>query len=164
VDRRLAVTRRLLALLLVLAGLSLHAAVTLPLQRERDAARRDFATARGERERLRARLARLDSRASAGRAPRGDAAAARALRQSLLKATERLPLEGVQIAVEAGGRGEVAARGRLAAEGSQADLLRAAGRLAERASGLVLERVEIRAGRDRGLRLELEAFSLRPAP
>ena len=157
-------TRRLLALLLVLAALGLHAGVTVPIRRDRDAARRDFASAREERERLRARLSLLERRAAAGRAPAGDAAAARALRLSLLRATERLPLGGVQIAVEWGGRGDVAARGRLTAEGTQADLLRAAERLADPASGLLVEQVELRTARDRGLRLEVDAFSLRAAP
>jgi hypothetical protein len=161
---RLAVTRRLAALVLVLAALALHVGMTLPLWHERDAARRDFASAREERERLRARLSRLERRAAAGRAPTGDAAAARALRLALLRATERLPLDGVQIAIEAAGRGEVAARGRLTAEGAQADLLRAAERLADPASGLLVKQVELRAGRARDLRLEVDAFSLRATP
>jgi len=157
------VTRRLAAALLLLAALGLHIGVTLPLRRERDESRRAFAEAREERERLRFRLSRVEGRAAAGRAPAGDAAAARALRLSLLRAADRLPLEAVQIAVEPGRRGAVAAHGRLSAEGGQADLLRAAGRLADPSSGALLERVSFLPLPGQGLRLEAEVLSLRAA-
>jgi hypothetical protein len=54
----------------------------------------------------------------------------------------------------------VAARGRLSAAGSQAELLRAAGRLAMPASGVRLERLQLTGGAA-GHRLEAEAVSLR---
>jgi hypothetical protein len=152
---------RLVAALLVVAALGLHLGVAVPARRERDEAWQEFARARQERERLRVQAARLERRATAGRAPAGDAAAARALRLSLLRAVEGLPLRGVRIGAEAGPRGAVAARGRLAAEGRQADLLRATGRLAEASSGVLLERVAFRQTQGGALRLEVEAFSVR---
>ena len=153
--------RRLAAALLLLTALGLHLGVAVPARRERDEAWREFARARQERERLRVQTARLERRAAAGRAPAGDAAAARALRLSLLRAIEGLPLRAVQIGAEAGHRGAVAARGRLAAEGRQADLLRATGRLAEGASGVLLERVVLVQVPGGAVRLEVEAFSVR---
>jgi hypothetical protein len=105
---------------------------------------------------------RRERRAAATvRAPAGDAAAARALRQSLLGATEGLALGSLRIEAEAGRRGGVAARGRLAAEGRQADLLHAAGRLAEPSSGVVVERLRLAEARAGAVRLELEAISVR---
>jgi hypothetical protein len=163
------VTRRLAAVLLLVAALGLHLGVTVPARRQRDEARQEYARVREERERLRVQAARIERRAAAGRAPTGDAAAARALRLSLLQAVEGLPCRAVRIGTEAGHRGTVAARGRLAAEGRQADLLRAAGRLAEPSSGVLLERVVLLQARGGELRLEVEAFSVRapadpPAP
>jgi hypothetical protein len=155
------VTPRLAAALLLVAAVGLHLGVTVPTRRQRDESRREFAGAREERERLRSRLSHLEKRAAAGRTPSGDAAAAGALRRLLLRSTERLPLGAVQIGVEAGRRGAVAARGRLSAEGAQADLLRAAERLADPSSGVLLEHVALLPARDGGLRLEVEAFSLR---
>jgi hypothetical protein len=150
--------------LLLLAALGLYLGVASPARRSRDASRGEFARAREERERLRSRLALLERRAATVRAPSGDAAAARALRHSLLEATRGLGLGSVQIGAEAGRRGAVAAHGRLSAEGGQATLLRSAERLAEPASGVLLERVSLRPGRDGTLRLEIEAFSLRGEP
>jgi hypothetical protein len=146
--------------LLLAAALGLHLGVTLPARRLRDEARDEFARGREERERLRARAAGLERRAAAARAPAGDAAAARALRLTLLRATEGLPLVGVRIAVQTG-RGAVAARGQLAAEGRQADLLRAAGRLAEPSSGALLEQVALLEARGGGTRIEVEVLSTR---
>ena len=152
--------RRVCAAVLVIAALGLHLGVTLPAGRERDAARSGFARAREQRERLRAEAVRLERRAAAGRAPAGEAAAARALRLSLLRAIEGLPLGGVRVGAESGRGSRVAARGKLVAEGRQADLLRAAGRLAEPSSGVRLERVSlVEAGG--GVRLEIDAFSVR---
>ena len=154
-------TRRVAAALLLLAALGLHLGVAVPARRQRDEARYEFARCRVERERLRAQVARLEPREAAGRAPSGDAAAARALRLSLLRATEGLPLGAVRIAAEAGPRGAVAARGRLVAEGRQADLLRAAGRLAEASSGVLLERVALLQATGGALRLEVEASGVK---
>jgi len=155
------VTRRLAAALLAFLALGLHLGVTLPFRRERDGSRQEWAEAREERESLRSRRSRLE-RAAARPAPSGDAAAVRALRQSLLRAAERLPLAAVRIAVEAGGG--VAARGRFSAEGAQPDLLRAAERLADPSSGVLLERVTLLPGQGGELRLEVRAVSLRAGP
>ena len=148
------------AAVLLAVALGLHLGVALPARRQRDEARDGFARGREERERLRAQATRVERRAAAGRAPAGDAAAARALRLSLLRATEGLALGAVRISAEAG-RGGVAARGRLVAEGRQADLLRAAGRLAEPSSGVLLERVGLAEAPGGDVRLEVEAFSVR---
>lgn len=156
--------RRVAGALLLVAALGLHLGVTLPARRQRDEARDEFARAREQRERLRAQTARLERRAAAGRAPSGDAAAARALRLSLLQATEGLPLEAVHIGAEAGRRGAVAARGRLVAEGRQADVLRAAGRLADPSSGVLLERVALAEARGGAVQIEVGAFSVRDEP
>jgi hypothetical protein len=154
--------RRGAAVLLWVAAASLHLGVTAPARQQRDEARDEAGRRREELERARAAAVRIEHRATAVvRAPSGDAAAARALRGSLLRATEGLGLEGVQIAVEGGQRGTVAARGRLAARGRQVDLLRAAGRLAEPSSGLLVERVRLAETGQDLLRLEVEAFSLR---
>jgi hypothetical protein len=155
-------TRRLLALgLLLVAGL-VHAGVTLPARRARDEARTAFARQREARERLRAELARLERRASAVRAaaPEGDAAAARAMRLALLAATRGLPLGDLQIAARPARHGSVAARGRVGGTGSQTDLLRLAERLAEPASGVMLERLDL-ALHPEGIRLEAETISVR---
>ena len=149
------------AALLVVAALGLHFGATLPARRQRDAARDGFARAREERERLRVQAVRLERRASAGRAPAGEAAAARALRFSLLHATEGLPLGGVRIGAESGRGSAVAARGTLVAEGRQADVLRAAGRLADPSSGVRLGRVSLVEARGGEVRLAVEAFSVR---
>jgi len=156
-------TRRLVGLGLLAAALLVHAGVTLPARRARDSARETYARQREERERLRIEVARLERRSSAAagaKAPADDAAAARALRQSLLSATRGLAVGDVQIAAQPERRGAVAARGRLNAAGSQADLLRAAGRLAEPASGVRLERLQLTSGTG-APRLEAETVLLR---
>jgi len=153
---------RLAGLVLLLAAVLVYVGVTRPARSARDAAREAYAGQREERERLRAELARLERRSLAGPAvaPAGDAAAARALRQSLLSATRGLGLADVQIAAQPEKRGAIAARGRLTATGSQAELLRAAGRLADPASGVRLDRVQLVAG-PAGRQLEAETVSLR---
>jgi hypothetical protein len=158
------VSRTVLGLLSLLAAVAVHVALTLPARQERDAAREAYARQRAERERLRAELVRLERRSSPAQpAPEGDAAACRALRLSLLAATRGVELGGVQIAATPERRGAVAARGRLSASGSQAALLRAAGRLAEEASGVRLERLHLTGGAA-GPRLEAEAVTLRSGP
>ncbi len=155
-------TRRSFGLALLVAAAVIHVGVTLPARRARDEAREAFARKREERERLRADVARLERRAPTARtqAPGEATAAARALRQSLLRATRGLPVREVQIAAQADPRAGVAARGRLTAAGTQANLLRVAGRLAEPASGVVLELVRLIAGPGTH-RLEVETISLR---
>jgi hypothetical protein len=155
------VTRRGVAAFLLLAALGLHLGLASPARRQRDEVREAFARLRGERESLRVQIARLQRRAILARAPRGDAEAARALRRSLLGAVEGLPLRAVRISVEPGRRGVIAARGNVAAEGGQAALLRAAGKLAEVSSGVLLASVRLANVPGGDLRLEIEAFTLR---
>jgi len=154
------VTRRLAAALMLLAAVGLHLGLAAPARRQRDEARAEFAQLREERERLRAQAARLQRRAASVRTPKGDAEAARALRLSFLGAVFGLPLRAVRISAEAGRHG-VAARGRLAAEGGQTNLLRAVGNLAEASSGVLLEKVRLAPAPGDDLRLEIEAFSVR---
>lgn len=156
-------TRRIVALVLLAAALLIHVGLTLPARRSRDSARELYASQREERERLRAEVARLERRSSAAasaQAPAGEAAAARALRLSLLSATRGIAIDQVEIAAQPERRGQVAARGRLSAAGSQADLLRAAGRLAQPAAGLRLDRLQLSAGIGTP-RLEAETVLLR---
>jgi hypothetical protein len=155
-------TRLALAMALAVAAGLVHVGLTLPAARERDASRAEFARQRSEREHVRAELARLERRAAArsGAAPEDDAAAARALRRVLLEATRGLAIEEVQIATDAERQGAIAARGRLAGTGRQAELLRAAGRLASPASGVLLEKLEL-ARTTSGVRLSAVAVSVR---
>jgi hypothetical protein len=153
-------TRLRLGLVLLLAAAVVHVAWTLPARRARDEARTEFARQRAERERLRAESARLERRAKRPAAPDDDAAAARALRLALLEATRGLAVGEVQLASQPSREGSVAARGKLGGTGSQAELLRVAGRLAEPASGVLLERLELSLG-PRGIRLEADAVSVR---
>ena len=155
-------TRRLAAAaLLVLAG-AVYLALVVPARRERDDARQEWARGREERQRLRAQ--RHGPRAPGGRggrAPAGDAAAAvRALRRSLLRATDALPVEALQIGASPAERGAVAARGHLVAEGRLADLLRLTTRLTAPSSGLLVERVTLAETGGR-VRLEVDGFSVR---
>ncbi len=62
------------------------------------------------------------------------------LRRALLRATEGLPVEAVEIAAS-GERVGVTARGRLSAEGELATLLRVAERLVDPAAGVRVEHV-----------------------
>lgn len=155
-------TRRLVGLGLVLTAASLYVGITLPARRARDEARAAFASQREERERLRIGVKHLERRASEPRAsaPEGDAAAARALRLSLLAATRGLGLDDVQIESRPERRGSTAARGRLVGTGGQADVLRVAERLAAPDSGVVLERLQLLL-RPEGIRMEAEAISFR---
>lgn len=156
-------SRRLLGLALgcSLFALGLYLGVTRPARAERDAARAEFSVLRVEREALRARAADLARRAAAVAAPDGAAAAVTALRASLLRATEGLPVTGVRLAAEAGARGAVAARGRLTAEGDQEDLLRLADRLAEASSGVLIDSLEIVEAAGGVLRLEVAGYTER---
>jgi hypothetical protein len=155
-------SRRASGLVLLLLAVLVHVGYTRQAWAGRDLAREEFGRARTEKERLRSELARLERRSLPADtvAPAGDAAAVRALRQSLLRSTRGLPLGDVALAVQAERRGALAARGRLGAAGTQADLLRAAQRLAEPGSGVRLERIEL-AGGVGGHRLEAEAVSLK---
>ena len=155
-------TRRLVGLGLLLVAAVIYLGITLPARRARDEARAAFAHEREERERLRADVARLERRATRARAsaPDGEAAAARALRRSLLAASSGLAIGGVEIASHPERGGGIAARGRLVGTGRQADVLRMAGRLAEGDSGVLLERLELTL-RPEGIRMEADAISVR---
>jgi hypothetical protein len=74
-----------------------------------------------------------------------------------------LPLGAVRIAAEPGRGAAAAARGRLVAQGRQADVLRAAGRLADVSSGLLLQRVTLVQAGAGEVRLEADALSVRGA-
>ncbi len=155
-----AVTRRLAAALLLLLALGLHLGLAAPARRQRDEARAAFAQLREERESLRARAVRLQRRSPSASAPRSGAEAARALRLSFLQAVSGLPLRSVKLSTEAGRHRAEAARGSVAAEGEQADLLRVAGRLALGSSGVLVERARFVTAAGQEVRLEIEAISV----
>lgn len=156
-------TRRLLAGLLLLAGVLLWTGVAVPARRARDEARAEFARLREERERSRSEAAAAERLASAGRTPEAGAAAARALRLALLRATEGLGVGRVAIAASSAEQGAVAATARLSAEGPLEDVLRVSDRLSDPRSGLLLRSVTLsEAGEDRrSVRLDVDAVSLR---
>ncbi len=132
-----------------------------PAQRERDQARADYAQARQERERLRGELARAPGRTRPSLVA-DEAAAGRALRLTLLRATEGLPVAVAQLSAT-GERGGVQARGHLSVEGELADLLQVAERLVDPAAGLRVERVVLSpaGGVDEGgARLEIDGSTL----
>lgn len=134
-------------------------------RRERDAALQQHAQAREERERLRVRLADLGRRTTPeeGAMAVDGVSAARALRLAFLRAADGLAVSGVEVRVSPVGRGAAAARGLFAVEGSFVDVLRLARRLAEPASGLLLERVRLAAS-GTSVRLDAEAFILKETP
>ena len=128
------------ALALLLAAAAGWLGLVAPARRERDRARAEYARARQERERLRGEFSGRGRRALGDVAPSDAAAAGRALRLALLRATEGLPVEAVEIAAS-GERGGGTARGRLSAEGEMAALLRVAERLVDPAAGVRVEHV-----------------------
>jgi len=158
-------TRRALAVILFSLAVGLFLFVARPAQREADAARRDFASARVERERLRVRLAHLDRRTSEdeGAMASDGAAAVRALRLAALEALEGLSVSGVELSTSPTEQGAIAARGRLAVRAEFAEVLRLARRLASPSSGLLLSRITLRRAGD-AVTLEAETFILREAP
>ena len=158
-------TRRTLALVLLVAAAVVFVALVLPARRDKSAAQEEYALARAERQHLRVRLADLDRRTSEdqGATAADGAAAVRALRQAALQATSGLPLSGVTVSTSVNPHGAIAARGQLVAEGGFVDTLRLARRLAVPSSGLLLERVSLGQARG-GVRLEATAFILREAP
>jgi hypothetical protein len=158
-------TRRALALTLFVAAAALFFLVARPAQRQGDEARRGYASARVERERLRVRLAHLGHRTSGeeGATAADGAAAVRALRQATLHAIEGLSVSGVQISTSPADQGAIAARGHLVAQAEFVEALRLARRLASPSSGLLLSGVSLRQDRD-GIRLEAETFILRETP
>ena len=155
-------SRRTLALVLLLLSALVFVFVALPARREQNAALADYARARAERQSLRVRLAQFDRRMSEdqGATAVDGSAAVRALRKAALEATEGLRLSGITVSASANATGTVAARGRLVAEGRFVDALRLARRLAAPSSGLLLEQITLGQARD-AVRLEATAFILR---
>ena len=158
-------TRRTLALVLLVGAAVVFVTLVLPARRDRNAARDEYGLARAERQRLRVKLADVDRRTSEdlGATAADGATAVRALRQAALEATVGIPVSGVAVSTNVSARGAVAARGQLTAEGRFVDALRLTRRLAAPSSGLLLERVTLgQAGG--GVRVEASAFILRETP
>lgn len=155
-------TRRGLALLLVVLAAVVFATLVLPAQRARGAAQTEYARARVERQRLKVRLASLDRRTSEdqGATAADGATAVRALRRASLRATDGLPVSAVEVSTQVESRGRVAARGRIVAEGRFVDALRFTRRLAGPSSGLLLESVRLNEARGT-VRVEASVFILR---
>jgi len=154
-----------LAVLLATAAAALYLAIVPPARREQAASEREYAQVHERAQQLRVRLAtqrRWSGDEPGARASDG-AAAVKALRSAVLRATQGIPVTGVEIAAGGKPRGAVAASARVRAEGRFADVLRVARRLAGPDSGLLLERVSLGATRD-AVRLEAQAFILREAP
>jgi hypothetical protein len=155
-------TRRGLAVLLLVLAAVVYATLVLPAQRARGAAQTEYSRARIDQQRLKVRLASLDRRTSEdqGATAVDGAAAVRALRRASLQATDGLPVSAVEVATRVDSRGVVAARGRIVAEGRFVDVLRFARRLARPSSGLLLESVKLGETRD-AVRVEANVFILR---
>jgi hypothetical protein len=151
---------RWVALALLLIAASGWLGLVAPAQRVRDRARADDVRVRQEQGRLRSELSGLERRRAPAAANDSDmAAAGRALRLTLLRATAGLPVEVVRLSA-AGERGGVVARGALAAEGEMADLLRVSERLVDPAVGVRVERVALVPLREREMRLDLDGSSV----
>jgi hypothetical protein len=158
-------TRRALAVVLLLSAAVVFVALILPARWDGAAAREEYVVALAERQRLQVRLAHLDRRTSEdqGATAADGAAAVRALRRATLQATDGLPVSGVSVSTRVNPRGAIAARGQVVAEGTFVDALRLTRRLAAPSSGLLLERVSL--GEAGGtVRVEASAFILREAP
>jgi hypothetical protein len=158
-------SRRAFALLLFALAAGLFLLVARPAQRRRDGARKEYATARVERERLRIRLADLGRRTSedGGATAADGAAAVRALRQAALNAVEGLAVSGVEISTSPAAQGAIAARGRLVARAEFVEALRLARRLAAPSSGLLLSRITL-VETGGAVRVDAETFILRDSP
>ncbi|MCG6927644.1 MAG: hypothetical protein LJF30_20345 [Acidobacteria bacterium] len=155
-------TRRALALVLLVIAAVIFVSLVVPARRDRGAAEKEYALARAERHRLRVRLADLDRRTSEeqGATAADGAAAVRALRRAALQATKGLEVSGVSVSSTASEQGAIAARGQLVAEGGFVDALRLTRRLAAPSSGLLLQRVSLGVA-GRAVRVEANTFILR---
>ena len=155
-------TRRGLALILLVVAAVVFVSLVLPARRDRTVAQEEYALARAERQRLRVRLADRDRRTSEdqGATAADGAAAVRALRHAALRATDGLEMSGVSVSSTASAQGAIAARGRLVAQGGFVDALRLTRRLAAPSSGLLLQRVSLGVAGG-AVRLEAETFILR---
>ena len=171
---------RAAALALLLAAGVGYAGFAVPARREAASVQDQYARARDERQRLRARLAELErrsrvrpgtsSRAVAGATARPSAAQGGAqgreqaanVRRAVLGVVDGAHLSGVQLSVSTG-RSPVGAKVRLTAEGRFADIVPLAGQLTSGPPGLVLERVHMspKGGR---IVADVEAFRLEDAP
>jgi hypothetical protein len=170
---------RVLAMALLLAAGFGYAGLAVPARRDAASVQDEYARARDERQRLRARLAELERRSQArARAPaaiggapgrpstaqggaRGRELPA-SVRRAVLGVVDGAHLSGVQLSVSAG-RSPVGAKVRLTAEGRFADLVPLAGRLTSGPPGLVLERVRMSPKEGRVV-ADVEAFRLEDAP
>lgn len=163
---------RALAIALLLAAGVGYAGFAVPARRDAASVQDQYARARDERQRLRARLAELErrSRVRVG-APAGPLAAqggvqgreqAASVRRAVLGVVDGAHLSGVQLSVSAG-RWPVGAKVRLTAEGRFADLVPLSGRLTSGPPGLVLERVRMSPKGGRVV-ADVEAFRLEDAP
>ncbi len=159
-------TRRALALVLLLLAAVVFVALILPARRDRAAAREEYVLARAERQRLHVRLAHLDrwTPEDQGATAADGAAAVRALRRATLEATDGLPVSGVSVSTRVSPRGAIAAQGQVVAEGRFVDALRLTRRLAAPSSGLLLQRVRLGGEAGGVVRVEASAFILREAP
>jgi hypothetical protein len=147
-----------------------HGLWTLPAQREVAQIDAQAAALRAQRQHMRARLAGLERREAARRrvaeslpaeaAARGDAPAA--LRRSVLRSLEGVPVSGVRLEVRPS-RPPLAATVHLSAEGSTAEVVRLTGRLAQPGTGVVLAQVRL-APSARGAVLDLEGAMPGPTP
>jgi hypothetical protein len=155
-------TRRSLALLVLVVAGVIFVTLVLPAQRGRKAAQEEYAHARAERQRLQVRVAGLDrrTREDQGATAADGAAAVRALRSAVIEATNGLTMNAVSVSTRTSARGAVAARGQVAAEGRFVDALRLTRRLSAPSSGLLLERVSL-AEVGAEVRVEASAFILR---
>ncbi len=150
---------RLAAVVVLLAAGGLWLLVTAPANRAREAAGDQLALARTQRERLRVALSAAERRGAIARTPEAGAAAARAVRASLLRATEGLAVDDVQISPSAGER--TGASGRISAEGRMAEVVQLADRLVRDDSGVVVQRVSLTSARadSPAVRLEVDCVS-----
>jgi len=149
------VSVRVLAAALLLGAAGLWLAVTLPALRERDAGYAEFARAREQRQQLRFRLETSEARSAAGRSPEAGAAAVRAVRASLLRASSGLGVADLQIAASEGGS-RAGASGQLSAEGRMAEVVTLADRLARPDSGVRVEHVRFAAGHGGSSRMRVD--------
>ena len=149
------------------AGLG-YVGLVRPARGDLAAAEHDFARAREERERLRARTADLERRVhvraritGAGPEP-GQGDSAGRLRNAVLQVVDASRVSRVTLSVSAG-RVPVAAKVHLTAEGRFADLVPLTGRLVSGPPALILERLRLTPSAGR-IVVEVDGFRLERTP
>jgi hypothetical protein len=157
---------RTLAVALFLGAALVHVGLTLPARHGATAARAEHARLRGEERDLLARIASREraaaasARASHMDVPAGTQADAVArLRRSLLDSLRGQPVSGVRLSVSPASP-PLAAKARVTAEGSFADVVRLSGRLVRPGAGFVLQRVRMAPARGGGLVLDVDGVSV----